>query len=144
MDHDDTDREEGVDFGEVNPTLEDLSYPITTDELVDQHGDLELGRTNADPITIRELFEFMGEDTFESREEVRQMIMSQMPRESVGRRNYSDRGGTSPAETEAAAEAENATAADVEGGPASDRDIGTDGDVHADTEEDGTSDADEE
>ena len=140
MNDDDTDREEGVDFAEVNPVLEDLSYPITAEELVEQHGDRELGRTNADPISLRELFEYMGEDTFESPEEVRQMVMSQMPRESVGRRQYSDRGGTLPDEGDDGGD--HHTAADVQGGPASDRDVDADGDPRAGTDE--SSDDDEE
>lgn len=141
MTTDDTDREEGVDFSEVNPVLEELSYPITSTELVEQHGERQLARTNADPISLRELFEFMGEDSFESPEAVRQMILSQMPRESVGRRQYSDRGGTLPGEEDAS---DHPTAADVEGGPASDRDIGADGDVNHETEEDETTSTDDE
>lgn len=140
MNSDDTDREEGVDFAELNPVLEELSYPITADELVEQYGDRELERTNADPISVRELFEYMGEDTFESSDGVRQMIMSQMPRESVGRRHYSDRGGNLPGEGDA--EGEHPTAADVQGGPASDRDVDADGDPRAGTDE--SSDDDEE
>ena len=146
MARDDHDREEGVDFTEFGPVLEDISYPITTDELVERYGDYELDRTNADPITVRELFNFMGDDTFESSEEARQMIMSQMPRESVGRTNYSDRGGASPVESDAAEDAEHVTDADIEGGPAADRDIGTDGDAHGDAggDDDGDENADEE
>ena len=89
---DDTDREEGVDFTDINPVLEEISYPITTAELIEQYGDREFGRTNADPITVEELFGPMGEDTFDSAEELRQMALNQMPRDSVGRARYSDRG----------------------------------------------------
>lgn len=94
----DADREEGVDFTDFNPVLEDISFPITKAELVDEHGEHTIERTNADPITIRELFEGMGEQTFESREEVRQSVLNLMPRESVGRAGYSDRGGSTPEE----------------------------------------------
>lgn len=125
---DDTQREEGVDFETLAPTLEEVSYPITSEELVERYGDTELGRTNAEPITLRELFEGMGEDTFESADGVRQMVMTMMPRESVGPSNYSDRGGATPTETEAAEEARDHTSADVQGGQASDRDVGIDGD----------------
>lgn len=93
MADDSTDREEGVDFTDINPMLEEISYPITTEELVEQHGDREFGRTNADPITVEELFGQI-DDTFESPEELRQMAMSQMPRDSVGRERYSDRGSS--------------------------------------------------
>ena len=96
---------EGVDFTAINPVLDDISYPISADQFVDQHGDRTLGRANADPIAVAELFEYMGEDTFESKQEARQMMLSQMPRNSEGRPNYSDRGGATPVETAAAEEA---------------------------------------
>lgn len=93
-DEGDRDREMGVDFTEIDPLLQDLSYPITATELIEEYGDREFERTNADPITIEELFGPMGEDTFEDAEEVRQMALNQMPRDSVGRDRYSDRGTT--------------------------------------------------
>lgn len=92
-----TDREEGVDFTDLDPVLEDISYPITMDEFVAEHGDHSIERTNAEPITVEELFEGMGDDTYESPEEVRQSILTFMPRDSVGRQRYSDRGD--PGET---------------------------------------------
>ncbi len=101
MPEDDTDRVQGVDFTDTMPVLEDVSYPITIDELVEQHGDHSIERTNAEPITIQELFDSMGDDTFESPDEVRQMMLNLMPEESVGREGYSDRGGSQPDETDA-------------------------------------------
>lgn len=103
MSDDDTSREEGVDFGDVNPALEELSYPLSSEELIDEVGDREMQRTNADPITIEELFGPMGEDTFESADDVREMALSQMPRDSVGRANYSDRGVSDDTEDESQA-----------------------------------------
>lgn len=120
MGDDDPDRVEGVDFSDVEPVLDDLSYPVTSEELIERHGDRELGRTNADPISIEELFEYMGDDTFESEEQLRQMIMAQMPRDSEGRTNYSDRGGAGPAATEEAEDADEGTDADVEEGTSTD------------------------
>lgn len=86
------DRVEGVDFTDVGPLLEEIPYPITTEELVAEYGDYSVRRTNAGPITIRELFEPMGEDTSGSADELRQSILALMPKESVGRQRYSDRG----------------------------------------------------
>lgn len=122
MSDDDTDMYEGVDLSNIESELEDLSYPVTAEELVERYGDRELGRTNADPITIEELFEYMGETSFESKRQVHQMIIGQMPRDSEGRTNYSDRGGSHPVETEAAEEAEEQTTADLEEGESTDPD----------------------
>lgn len=94
MSEDDTDREQGVNFEPIDPLLEDLSYPVTADELVAEHGDRELERTNADPISIREIFEGMSDETFDSAESVRQSLLGMMPAESIGRQRYSDRGGS--------------------------------------------------
>jgi hypothetical protein len=91
---DDPERVEGVEFTSINPVLDDIDYPITADQFVNQYGHYEIERTNAGPITIRELFEPLEEDQFESAKEVRETIMSLMPKESVGRQRYSDRGST--------------------------------------------------
>ncbi|MBX0303353.1 hypothetical protein [Haloarcula salinisoli] len=116
---DDPEHVEGVDFTGINPVLEDISYPITTAELVDQHGDREVERTNAEPVSVEELLGYI-DDTFDSDESVRQMILAQMPRDSEGRTNYSDRGGATPVETEAARAATEQTTADLEQGQATD------------------------
>lgn len=115
MSDDSPDHVEGVVFSDINPTLEEISYPIRKSELIDQFGDREVERANANPISIGELFDRMGGTTFESPESIRQMMLSQMPRNSEGRTNYSDRGGATPVETEAAAEASEQTSADLEG-----------------------------
>jgi len=124
-DDDDPERTEGVDFTDLNPVLEDVSYPITADEFVERYGDRTLGRTNADPITVEELFDYMGDTSFDDDDELRQQIIGQMPRETTGRAGYSDRGGSLPEETEEAEKAEKAaeeTDGDYEEGTAADPD----------------------
>jgi len=39
---------EGVEFTDINPVLDDISYPITGEELLEQYGNHEIGRTTAD------------------------------------------------------------------------------------------------
>ena len=113
---------QGVDFTEINPLLEKIDYPVTTEELIDQYGDRELGRTNADPISLEELFSYAGDASYESEEELRQMILGQMPKDSEGRGGYSDRGGSRPEQTEEAEEAEEQTSADIQDGVSTDTD----------------------
>lgn len=93
MTGEDTVREEGVEFTDLEPIFEEISYPIATEEFVNQYGMHAIERTNAEPITVRELYDGMGEETFESAEDLRKSILNFMPRESVGRSRYSDRGG---------------------------------------------------
>lgn len=92
MADDEPDRVEGVDFTDIGPVLDRISYPITAEDVVADHGDRVVERTNAEPITVRELFDPLGEDAYASPEELRQTIMTLMPKESVGRQRYSDRG----------------------------------------------------
>ena len=94
----DSNREEGVDFTDIDSVLADISYPVEKHDFVDEHGHRELERTNAEPISIEALFEGTGEDTFHSAEEVRKSMLNLMPQESVGRAQYSDRGGSAPHE----------------------------------------------
>ena len=122
MSDDDPDRVQGVDFEGIEPVFDELSYPITADELVERYGDRKIERTNAEPISIEELFDYMGDDTFESEEQLRQMILGQMPRDSVGRTNYTDRGGATPEATEEAEDADESTSADFQEGEATDPD----------------------
>ena len=91
-------REEGVDFTAIDPVLETVSYPLTKEAFVADFGEANVERTNAGPITIGELFAGTGDDEFESPDDVRQAILALMPRESVGRQRYSDRGGSGPKE----------------------------------------------
>lgn len=98
MASEETDRDQGVDFGGVDQLLADLDYPVSKSAFVDEHGDREIGRTNSEDITVSKLFKGTGEDSFESSEEVRQSILNLMPGDSVGRQRYSDRGGSTPAE----------------------------------------------
>ncbi|MFB6139649.1 MAG: hypothetical protein ABEJ26_04350 [Halosimplex sp.] len=94
MSESEEDHEQGVDFEPVQPMFEELSYPVSAEELVAEYGDRELERTNAGPISIRDLFEGGGDQSFESEGELRQGMLNMMPDESVGRQNYSDRGGS--------------------------------------------------
>lgn len=97
MEKDEPHREQGVDFSSIDPVLEDLPYPVTADELVAEYGDHTIERTNAEPISIGDLLGPL-DDTYESDDEVRQSILNLMPRDSVGRSEYSDRGGSLPEE----------------------------------------------
>jgi hypothetical protein len=93
----DPDRELGVDFGSID--LEEFDYPIDTHGLVERYGDRSIERTNAEPITIRELFGGMEDEEIGSADELRQTMLNLMPEDSVGRKAYSDRGGSTPEDT---------------------------------------------
>lgn len=98
MGTDTSEREQGIDFSDINPILEDLAYPIAAADFIARHGDRAIKRTNADPIAIEEVLPPLEDETFDSAEEIRQSILNFMPREAVGREEYSDRGGELPDE----------------------------------------------
>lgn len=97
---DTNDREMGIEWGDLNNDLEMYEYPASTDELVEEFGDRELGLPQGTEM-FRETLEPVGDETYESAEDVRQMIYNMIGSEAVGRENYSDRGsGSDNAERE--------------------------------------------
>lgn len=92
-------RSQGVNLDDVDAVTEAVDFPVTDDELVGDLGDRTIERTNADPITLRELFEPVEDQTFETPDDLRQFLLSLMPADSVGREDYSDRGGELPEES---------------------------------------------
>lgn len=85
------DREMGIELGDFNDDLESHEYPASTDELIEAYGDHELGLPRGTE-TVREALEPAASETYESAEEVRQMIYTMVGSEAVGREDYSDRG----------------------------------------------------
>lgn len=85
------DREMGIELGNLNDDLDSHEYPTTTDELIEEYGDRELGLPRGTE-TFREALEPVDDETYDSAEEVRQMIYTMVGSEAVGREDYSDRG----------------------------------------------------
>lgn len=98
MSDDDT-REQGVEFGEFEETMEEIDYPIDNDDLLDQYGEAEL-ELSGEPTTLSSVLEPIQDDdqTYESEDDLETMIMNMVGDDAVGREGYSDRGGS--AETE--------------------------------------------
>lgn len=88
-------REQGIEFGTLAEDLENESYPLSQDELLDRYGDRELrfadGRT-----TVDEVLEPENETEYEDAEGVRQAIFSMVGEGAIGRKGYTDRGGNTP------------------------------------------------
>jgi hypothetical protein len=99
MAEEEPDRNQGINMEDIDALLENVTYPVTANELVERHGERTIERTNADSITLQELLEPLDDETFETPDDVNQILMSLMPTESVGREEYSDRGGSVPEES---------------------------------------------
>ncbi|AFZ72531.1 DUF5789 family protein [Natronobacterium gregoryi] len=86
----DESRELGVEIGDLYDDLQALEYPISQDELFDEHGDREI-EFGAESMTLEELVGPMNEDEYRSYDEVNQAIMNMVGDDAIGRKNYSDR-----------------------------------------------------
>lgn len=86
------DREQGVDFGDLEDQLEAHDYPATTEEIVDEFGDEAVSYADGSE-TVASLLEPLSE-TYDSADEVRQSIFNMVGEGAIGRKGYTDRGGT--------------------------------------------------
>jgi hypothetical protein len=92
-------REQGIEFGGLETALATQEYPTTTTEVLAAHGEHELTIPNG----TRTLREVLGplddgehdadttETSYESPEEVRQMILNAVGDDAIGRKGYTDR-----------------------------------------------------
>ena len=87
----DSGREQGIDFGEVDTALSETAFPVTTADLVANHGDAELGTSRGHETLEGVLGEYAANESFESEFEVKQAILTMMGGDAVGRRGYTDR-----------------------------------------------------
>ena len=86
-------REHGIEFGDLVADLDDESFPLSHDALLDRYGDRELGLFD-DQVALDEVLQQEGEQEYEDAESVRQTVLNMVGGEAVGREGYSDRGGT--------------------------------------------------
>lgn len=97
-------REQGIEFGDLEAALAAHEYPTTTAEVLGAYGEHELTIPNG----TRTLREVLGplddgdttETSYESPEEVRQMIFDAVGSDAIGREEYSDREHETPQEAE--------------------------------------------
>lgn len=84
-------RESGLDFSDLRDDLEDESYPLSNDELLDRYGDREIGTENGEK-TLRQILGPVESDTYEDADQVRQAVFTMVGESAEGRTEYSDRG----------------------------------------------------
>lgn len=74
----------------VETLLEDLSYPITTEELVERVGDRRVELENGNE-TLSEVFGRVESETYNTPAEAHFMLLSALSTKAIGRKAYSDR-----------------------------------------------------
>lgn len=94
-DNPDDSREMGVEFGSLAEELEEESYPLSHEEVLDKYGDHELDLADGST-TVSDVLDPENEREFEDAGEVRQAILNMVGDDAVGREGYSDRAGSTP------------------------------------------------
>ena len=69
------------------------SFPSTTEEFVDEHGDVQLELPNGE-VTLGEVFETLPNEVLETEEDARYSTYSALGEAAIGRKGYSDRDAT--------------------------------------------------
>lgn len=77
-------------LNEAKEVFQDLDYPVTTAELVEELGILEIELPMGTE-TVSRVFERVGTDTYRNPEEACLMFMSGLGSKAIGRKGYSDR-----------------------------------------------------
>jgi len=103
-DETDSDREQGVEFGDLEDDLERQDYPVSTAEILENYGDRTLEFSDGTE-TLEGVLGPLN-DTFQDAGEVKQAIFTMVDSEAVGREGYTDRGASRPVETEEGEETE--------------------------------------
>ncbi len=91
----DNTREHGIEFGELVGDLKGESYPLSHRTLLDRYGDYELDLVG-ERVTLRGVLMTEQEREYENSESIRQAVFNMVGEEAIGRKQYSDRGGSSP------------------------------------------------
>lgn len=80
-----------LELGSVTEVFESDRFPITTEELIEEYGDCEIGYPHGSE-RLEDILETSGAETYETPDEVELAILNGVGREAVGRPRYSDRG----------------------------------------------------
>lgn len=80
-------------FTDANEKLDAHEYPATTEDLIQEYGDLSLDLPNGSE-TVGEALGSLGEETFDDAEGARLALYSSVSSKAIGRKFYSDRDPT--------------------------------------------------
>ena len=90
IDGDDT-RTSSLELGALGELFEADRFPITTEALIESHGDAEVGYPDGSE-SLQRILETSGRETYESPDELELAILTGVGGDAVGRQAYSDRG----------------------------------------------------
>lgn len=80
-----------LEMREVSELFEDTTFPTTTEDVLEEFGDVEVEYPRgSDP--LRAILERSGHETYASQNTLKLAILNGVRRDAVGRPRYSDRG----------------------------------------------------
>jgi len=96
-------------IAELSEYLEtEFEYPIDQQSVIERIGSVELDSPDVDhPETVEAVVDPVGQETYESAEELFATIVGNVSDEYIGRKFYDDRGGNPPATASAPRDDEN-------------------------------------
>ncbi|SFS09602.1 hypothetical protein SAMN05216559_3544 [Halomicrobium zhouii] len=86
-------RDMGIEFGALQEDLENESYPISKEELLEKYGDRTVEHSGGES-TVEEVIGPLGREEFEGQDQIHQSILNMVGDDAEGRKEYSDRGGS--------------------------------------------------
>lgn len=75
---------------DAEESFEQHTFPSTTSEVVEEHGDVELELPNGE-VTLENVLETVPDEDFETEEDARLTAYGALGEEAIGRKGYSDR-----------------------------------------------------
>jgi hypothetical protein len=85
----------GMRLNATADTIDEQTYPLTTDDLRQAIGDDELDLADGTE-SVADVLERFGDQTFQTPEEVRHTLQAGVCERAIGRKGYSDRDPTTP------------------------------------------------
>lgn len=93
-----TDRVRSLEMGKVTGLFDDGAFPMTTEEIIEEFGDIEIQYPRRSE-SIEAILTTSGLETYRTADEVELAVLNGVSRDAVGRPRYSDR-GDSPHDTD--------------------------------------------
>ena len=85
-----TSRELGVEFGRLEEALSGAAYPLTNEELLDEHGQTRIELPD-NRVALNDVLAPLDGETYTNGNEVRQAVLNVIDERAIGRKHYSDR-----------------------------------------------------
>lgn len=88
---DSADELRSLDVDNVREVFDDDDMPMTTEEVIDEHGSAEISYPGGSSERLETVLETSGEETYRTTDDLQLAVLNGVQRDAVGRPRYSDR-----------------------------------------------------